>query len=300
MAQVLSALVRKLERESGLSREEKEAVLALPVTVRIVAAGHDIVREGDRSTQCCIVVDGWLAPYKLLEDGSRQILAFDIPGDTPDLQSLHLKSMDHSLAALIPSSVALIAHEAVHSLIARFPRIGSLLWRDTLIDAAMFRERIVSMGRKEAPARIAHLFCELFVRLRAVGLTKGNKSPMPLTQTVIGDALGMSAVHVNRSIMHLREIELITLESHTLQIIEWDRIATFAGFDPHYCTYRKSSLPRRRFASRSKRCQARGGETARSDPRSRRRLRQGGRPALRRDVSSDPSPGRNSKSCQPG
>jgi CRP-like cAMP-binding protein len=234
VSQVLAPLLRKLESVAPLSGEEKAAILALPVTIRQLRAEHDIVRERDRPTQCCLVVEGWLARYRILETGTRQIFSFHIPGDVPDLQSLHLKVMDHNLAALVPSTVALIQHESVRNLSRNFPHIGSILWRDTLIDAAIFREWMVGMGRRDAPSRIAHLSCETFAKMRAVGLNKGYSCDFPVTQSVLGDALGLSTVHVNRSLMELRGRGLITLEKQILTILKWEELQEEGGFDDLY------------------------------------------------------------------
>jgi CRP-like cAMP-binding protein len=234
MAHVLEPLVRKLEYEAGLSPEERKAVLSLPVTIRQMRAEHDILCERDRASQCCLVLDGWLNRHKILQDGTRQILSFHIAGDIPDLHSLHLTTMDHNLSTLVSSKVAFIQHETIKTLASDFPRLGHVLWRDTLVDAAIFREWIVGMGHRDAPTRIAHLFCELFVRMRAVGLTTGDSCNFPVTQAALADALGLSTVHVNRSIMELRGQELIRLEKHTLIIVNWEALSKYAGFDALY------------------------------------------------------------------
>lgn len=234
MARTLEPLIRKLERESPLSEEERAAILGLPRTVREMRADHDVVRERDRPSQCCLVLDGWLHRYKIVEDGSRQIFAFHIAGDVPDLQSLHLRVMDHSLAALVPTTVAFIPHENIRALNLTFPHVADILWRDTLIDAAIFRQWMVGMGRKQAPQRIGHLLCEMFAKLRAVGLTAGYSCKFPLTQTAMADALGLSTVHVNRSLMELRGKGLITLEKQKLTILKWQELQDYAQFDPLY------------------------------------------------------------------
>jgi CRP-like cAMP-binding protein len=234
MAHALEPLVRKLEAGSSLSDEEKAAVLNLRVTIREIPADYDVVRDTDRPSQCCLVLDGWLQRYKILNGGTRQILAFHIPGDIPDLQSLHLTTMDHNVAPLVQSKVAIIQHDTIRQLIRGFPRLGDILWRDTLIDAAIFRQWIIGMGSKDAPRRIAHLFCELFTKLRAVGLTKRTSCNFPITQSAMGDALGISTVHVNRSLMELRRQGLITLEKHTLTILKWEELHQYAEFDPLY------------------------------------------------------------------
>jgi CRP-like cAMP-binding protein len=234
MSHILNPLLRKLESVASLSAEEKAAILDLPITVRQMRADHDIVRERDRPTQCCLVLDGWLCRYKILESGARQIFSFHIPGDIPDLQSLHLRVMDHNLGSLVQSTVAFIPHDSVRNLAKDFPHICNVLWRDTLIDAAIFREWMVGMGRRDAPSRIAHLLCELFVKLRAVGLTKDDSCHFPITQSVLGDALGLSTVHVNRSLMELRGKGLIKLEKQVLTILRWEELRKEGGFDPMY------------------------------------------------------------------
>ena len=234
MSHILNPLIRKLESVASLSAEEKAAVLDLPVTVRQMRADHDIVRERDRPTQSCLVLDGWLCRYKILESGARQIFSFHIGGDIPDLQSLHLRTMDHNLGTLVQSTVAFIQHESVKNLAKDFPHICNVLWRDTLIDAAIFREWMVGMGRRDAPSRIAHVLCELFIKLQAVGLTKDHSCHFPITQSVIGDALGLSTVHVNRSLMELRGKGLIKLEKQVLTILKWEELREEGGFDPLY------------------------------------------------------------------
>jgi CRP-like cAMP-binding protein len=234
MSHILNPLLRKLESVASLSAEEKAAILNLPVTVRQMRADHDIVRERDRPTQSCLVLDGWLCRYKILESGARQIFSFHIAGDIPDLQSLHLRTMDHNLGTLVQSTVAFIQHESVKNLAKDFPHICNVLWRDTLIDAAIFREWMVGMGRRDAPSRIAHVLCELFVKLQAVGLTKDHSCHFPITQSVIGDALGLSTVHVNRSLMELRGKGLIKLEKQVLTILKWEELREEGGFDPLY------------------------------------------------------------------
>jgi CRP-like cAMP-binding protein len=234
MSHILNPLLRKLESVASLSAEEKAAILDLPITVRQMRPDHDIVRERDRPSQCCLVLDGWLCRYKILETGARQIFSFHIAGDIPDLQSLHLKTMDHNLGTLVPSTVAFIQHDSVRALAKDFPHVCNVLWRDTLIDAAIFREWMVGMGRRNAPSRIAHLICELFTKLRAVGLTRGYTCDFPITQSVMGDALGLSTVHVNRSLMELRGKGLIKLEKQVLTILNWHGLQKEGGFDPLY------------------------------------------------------------------
>jgi CRP-like cAMP-binding protein len=227
-------LVRKLESIGDLSPDEKCALLALPVTVRQLGGDEDIVREGDRPSQCCLIIDGFACRYVTVRDGGRQIMSFHTPGDMPDLQSLHLKVMDHSVMTLVRSDIAFIQHQDVRALCRAYPGIASLLWRDTLIDAAIFRAWMAGLGRKDASARLAHLLCELAMRYKAVGLTSDHSYKLPLTQAEIGDALGLSVVHVNRVLRELRERGLVTFQAGTVTPLDWEGLKTAGEFDPLY------------------------------------------------------------------
>jgi CRP-like cAMP-binding protein len=235
-------LIRKLESIVDLSSEEREALELLPMIARDLRADQDIAREGDRPSQCCTIVEGFALRYKIMEGGKRQIFSFHIPGDTPDLQSLHLSVMDHSLATLTPCKLAFIPHDALRALIGAHPRIGDILWRDTLIDAAVFREWMVGMGRRSAYTRIAHLQCEVFMKLQVVGLAKDYSCLFPTTQAEIGDALGLSTVHVNRSLKQLRTERLIgSHKKGTLTILDWEGLQKAGEFDRAYLHIQKKS-----------------------------------------------------------
>jgi CRP-like cAMP-binding protein len=227
-------LIRKLRSINPLSEEEKQRIAELPLSIQEIGPDQDIVREGDRPSECCLLIDGFTCRYKLTEEGKRQIFSFHTPGDIPDLQSLHLKVMDHNLKTLTPCKVAFVAHECITELTRRCPRVGDVLWRDTLIDAAIFREWMIGIGRRSAYTRIAHLLCEMFVRLRAVGLTNGYECEFPITQNEIGDALGLSTVHVNRSLQELRGDGLMDLRRGTLTIFDWEAFKKAGEFDPIY------------------------------------------------------------------
>ena len=155
-------------------------------------ADQDIVREGDTPSECCLLVEGFACRYNITAGGKRQILSFHISGDIPDLQSLHLSVMDHSLGTLIPCKLAFIQHDDLRNLMRKRPRLGDLFWRDTLIDAAVFRQWMVNVGRRQSPARMAHVLCELLVRLRAVELVEDHAFDLPVTQGELADALGIT------------------------------------------------------------------------------------------------------------
>jgi CRP-like cAMP-binding protein len=227
-------LVRKLESITDLTADERQALLDLPMTVRTYVRGQDIVREGDIPGECCLILDGFTSRYKLLPDGRRQIMAFHTPGDLPDLHSLHIRVMDHSLSAMMPTSAAFIPHWSMRDLTERFPGLLHAFWRDTLIDAAIFREWMIGIGRRTAHERIAHLICEMLLRLRAVDLAPNDTFKLPTIQADIADALGLSNVHVNRVLQDLRRDGLITWSNYTVSVLKWEELQSLALFDATY------------------------------------------------------------------
>ncbi|MEA1833397.1 Crp/Fnr family transcriptional regulator [Methylobacterium durans] len=230
----LAPLLRKLESIATLSGAAREAVAALPMTVRVVEPRHDLARDKDRPSHCCVVLTGWACRYKLLDEGRRQILSFHVPGDIPDLQSLHLQVLDHSLGTVTQCRVGFLPHEALRELCVRFPDAASALWRDTLIDASIFREWMTGIGRRTAHGRIAHIICEMYLKLHAIGLAENDRCPWPVTQTDIGDALGLSNVHVNRVLGDLRAQGLIGPRERDLVIQDWDALRALGEFDATY------------------------------------------------------------------
>jgi CRP-like cAMP-binding protein len=230
----MTALIRKLGSIAPLAPDEKAALLRLPLRLKAVAARQDIIRQGDSPAESCLIVEGFACRYILTAGGKRQILSFHISGDIPDLQSLHIDVMDHSLATLVPSRLAFIQHDDLRSLMRSHPHLGNLFWRDTLIDAAIFRQWMVGLGRREAYGRVAHVLCELLVRLRAIGQVEDHAFTLPVTQAELGDAFGLSAVHVNRVLQDLRGDGLISLHGGSLKVLDWDGLKEAGEFDPTY------------------------------------------------------------------
>jgi CRP-like cAMP-binding protein len=228
------ALIRKLESIFDLADEERAALEALPMQVQVLKADQDIVREGDRPSRSCLILDGYAATYKMTGTGKRQIMAFHMPGDIPDLQSLHLKVLDSSLGTLTQSTVGFIQHETLRDLCRRYPRLNDAFWRETLVDASIFREWVMNLGQREATNRIAHLFCEWVVRGRAVGLVRDHTCEMPMTQAELGDAMGISTVHINRVLQALRAQGLIRLAGSTLTVLDWEQLKHVGDFEPTY------------------------------------------------------------------
>src|SRR3569833_1102894 len=193
----LDRFFSKLERRDIISPEEREALLAAAGQETDVAAGQDLVREGDRPDHSTLVVSGFTTRYRVLGDGQRQITALHVPGDFVDLHSFALKEMDHSEGALSNCRVIYYPHSALTVSTERFPHLTRVLWLMTLLDGAILREWLVAMGRRSAAGQLAHLVCELYIRLGVVGLVTNDSFTLPLTQMELADALGISAVHVN-------------------------------------------------------------------------------------------------------
>ena len=209
-------------------------LLGLPMRVRNYGADADIVSDGDSPHECCLVLTGFVCRYKMLGDGRRQILSFHTPGDMPDLQSLYLDVMDHSLGTLVETTAAFIEHGAIRGIMRKHPGIAEAFSRDMLVDAAIFREWMTGLGRRDARERIAHLLCEMFLRSRAVGLARETGFSFPVTQADIGDALGLSTVHVNRVLQELRRDGLVRGNFSNLAILDWPGLLAAGDFDPTY------------------------------------------------------------------
>lgn len=225
---------RKLERSGPLDAEEKRALRATFFRIREGEIGEDLARQGARPPGCTMLLKGMLARYETLPDGARQILAIVLPGDIYDLHGFTISVMDHSVGALTPATVAVAPYEAVSALARAYPRLSTLLLRESVVEAAQLRAWIANCGRRSAYARIAHLFCELYVRMAAVGLAAPYACDLPLTQATLGDATGLSVVHVNRVLQQLRGDGYISLKSGRLVIHDWEALAAAAGFDPTY------------------------------------------------------------------
>jgi CRP-like cAMP-binding protein len=232
-------MIRKLESIFPLSDEERNALASLPMQVVTFRSDQDIVRIGDRPTQSCMVLQGFTCVYKLTAEGKRQIVAFHVPGDMPDLQSLHLKVLDNSVATVSPCTLGFIPHEALQGICNRHPRITAALWRETLVDASIFREWMTGIGRREAYNRMAHLLCEFLVRLTAVGLAEDGTFDLPITQTELADAIGASTVHVNRVLQELRADGLIRSKGTQVSILDWEGLKAAGDFDPLYLHLRQ-------------------------------------------------------------
>lgn len=201
---------------------------------RRLAARQFIVKDGDRPKESCLIADGFAFRSKTTADGNTQILSIHIPGEIPDLQSLHLNVMDHDLITVTPCTLGFILHDDLNALARQRPNLAAAFWRETLIDASIFREWITNIGRREAMPRMAHLLLELHTRLKAIGHTRDSEFGIPITQNDLSECLGLSAVHTNRVIQHLRKDGLLTLNRSDFHILDRRKMEELAGFDPSY------------------------------------------------------------------
>ena len=229
-----SRLTTRLRAIARLSEDDANLIASLPVTLQNVPGDHDVVRDGEVSDRCCLLIDGYLIRHKLEAMGKRQIVSFHVPGDVPDLYSLHLRPMDHNLTSLGPAVLGFIPHAAMLDVLARSFTLTGILWRETLVDAAIFREWVVNLGKRDAMARIAHLLCELALRLQAVGLARGDRFNFPASQLDIADATGMTPVHANRMIQQLRAQGLVQWEGSDVTIVDFDGLKRAGDFDERY------------------------------------------------------------------
>lgn len=229
-----NVLIQKLAVRDRLPIEERRLLERVAVRVKEIAHDHDLVRPGDRATESSLLLEGIAARYKMLGGGRRQISALHVPGDFVDLHSFLVKTMDHGVVALTACTVAMVPHETLKEITETSPHLTRMLWLSTVIDGSIYLEWIANMGRRAALERTAHLICELYKRLEAVGRTDGTSFRFPLTQAELGDALGLSLVHVNRVVQALRTQGLVSWEGRVLTILDWKRLCDMAEFDPTY------------------------------------------------------------------
>lgn len=228
-------LLRKLEHFTKLAPEDRDAALRLcgEHPQRFPARG-DIAREGEAPRFVRIVIEGWAFRYKHLEDGRRQVVGLFVPGDLCDLNVFVLREMDHFIGAVTPVTLAQVSREAFEEVTLGHPRLLQALWWDTLVNMAILREWVTNLGTRTAYERIAHLLCEVFVRLRAAGRTEGLSCEFPLTQALIADITGLSTVHVSRTLAEIREAGLVEIRDRVLTIRDLDALMRAALFNPDY------------------------------------------------------------------
>lgn len=230
MPHKVSHLAIKLRTFMELSDREADCLAELQSSSQRLKAGKELVHEGQTGHLAYILQAGWACSFKLLPDGGRQIIAFPLPGDCVGLRSVLLRTSDHSFSALTDVVVSSVEASRMMEIFNEFPRLGAaILWAASR-DEAMVVEHLVSIGRRSAIERTAHFFLELSERLRLVGLATEQEFDCPLNQYVLADALGLSAIHVNRVLRQLRERKLMTLKDRKVTIHNMNRLALLAGF----------------------------------------------------------------------
>jgi CRP-like cAMP-binding protein len=227
-------LILKLESLTRLSDDDRVVLERISAKPHLVPAGTDLIREGDKPDGVYLVLDGIACRYKLRASGARQIMAYLVPGDYCDLDVALLKAMDHAIGTLSACQVVRIDLDTIENLLRDHPGIAHALRLATLVDEATLREWLVNVGRRSADERIAHLMCELLLRLRAVGRTAGEGYTLPITQEDLADTTGLTSVHVNRMLGTLKQRGLIELSGRQLKILDRAGLEVLAEFKPNY------------------------------------------------------------------
>ena len=231
----LAPLLRKLAYWQKFDEADRQAVLGLPHTIKRLEQSHYIVREFDRAEFACVMLSGLSIRHMIVAGGQRQIVAVHLRGEIVDLQNSLLKTSDHSVQMLTRGTIAMIPSAEVQRIAYERPAVGKAMWIDTLVDGSIFREWVANIGRRDARTRIAHLLCELSLRLKVAGLGEQDNYEMPLTQEQLADATGLTPVHVNRSIKSLEADKLIERSSpRSITIGDWRKLADYGDFNSQY------------------------------------------------------------------
>jgi CRP-like cAMP-binding protein len=230
----LTLMLRKLEAYCPLDDEDRSAILDLPFVQRRLEAGSYFLREGERPMQCAVLVSGYAYRHKLSGDGHRQIVSLHIPGEALDFQNLYLDVADHNLQTLTGATLAMIPQEAIRGVFNERPAVGRAIMKSVLAEASISREWILNVGRRDARSRIGHLLCEFAVRMDAQGLNGPDGYHLPMTQEQIGDAVGLTSVHVNRTLKGLEADGLLFRNKRQISFPDWERLRDAGDFTKRY------------------------------------------------------------------
>jgi CRP-like cAMP-binding protein len=234
--------LRKLKRRIDLSSDEERVIRDLVEEIRQVRADQMVVRAGQELSSSLLLLEGWMAGSKDLASGERQVTELHLAGDFVDLHGFTLKRLDHDVLSVTDCSVAVVPHDRLREMTEKFPRLARIYWFSTNMDGAIQRELALSLGQRSAISRMAHLFCELYLRLEVVGRTEGNGYEFPLTQRELSECLGLTVVHANRTLQELRRRSLVELENRRLTIRDRRGLEGIAEFDPAYLYLEKLPL----------------------------------------------------------
>lgn len=230
----LQPFVSKLESRSVLTEEERRVILDLPFHPRHVQANEDFVQQGEGVTHSCFVLEGMVGTFGQTKRGERQITSVFLSGDMIDLNTVVVPQAIADLQALIPTTILQVPHSALRAAAAQYPGIAEAFWRECVIDAAILNEWVMNVGRRDARARLAHLLCEIACRSGRTGITDGYAFPFPITQNQLADMLGLTAVHVNRTLKGLREDRIVDIRHRMVLLTNWSRLVQIGEFDPTY------------------------------------------------------------------
>ena len=234
VSSALGPMVHKLQYWRVLAPDDQAALMALPYRLVTLRPQEYVVREGDRPRTSCLILSGFAFRHKVAGNGGRQIFSIHMQGDLADLQNSLLGVADHNLQALTTLEIAQIPVEEVQRISFERPNIGRAMWYETLVDASIFREWTLNVGRRDARTRAAHMLCEFALRLEKAGLGAQSHYTLPMTQEQLADALALTPVHVNRMLMELGREGLIERNHRTVKIIDWRKLAGVGDFDPAY------------------------------------------------------------------
>ena len=237
----LEMFLDRLLRRSLLTAAEQEAIRSLSGQVQTVQAGRDVIVPGETTDHACLVVRGLMSRFDVLLDGRRQTVALYIPGEMCDLHSVPVSTSGWGLEALTAATLLFVPHDELRRLIED-PALALAFWRDTTVDGSILAKLVANLGRKQAPPRVAHLFCEIGVRMEQAGLGTRTEFALPMTQVQLADVVGLTSVHLNRTLKTLAD-RGVTFARKTVRIADWDRAVAFAEFDPAYLLLPPSERP---------------------------------------------------------
>lgn len=231
---IFAPLIHRWEQRTALSQADRDAIMALPYSLRSCDRDSYLVRDGDVPRHCFYLISGFVYRHKVVSDGSRQILSIHMRGEFVDLENALLGQADHNVQTLTRAEVAAVPRPELQALARQHAALGQAMWTDTLLDASIHREWVVNVGRRDATSRVAHLFCELSLKMQEAGLADEHRFALPLTQEQIADCAGLTAVHVNRVLRGLRDAGLIRLNLRSLKILDWNGLCTVGDFNERY------------------------------------------------------------------
>ncbi|MFC4174317.1 Crp/Fnr family transcriptional regulator [Microvirga sp. GCM10011540] len=243
---MLIPLVRKLETFAKMTAEDRRTLEEVTDDIREFRPRQDIIGEDERPDHVHLMLKDWAARYKILPGGERPILGYLIPGDLCDVHVTLLDAMDHSITTLSACTIAFIGRDRIDAILSENGTLARALWWSTLVDEAILREWLVTVGHRPADKRLAYFICEMLLRMRAAGLADGNSFDLPVTQEEIDDTMGLSTVHVNRTLQELRAQGLVASKGRRMTVNDLERLCAFADFNPNYLHQQNQQTSQRR------------------------------------------------------